>query len=392
MSDTPAEQPPTPEQQAVLSFLQRLYTCCPQTRVTHMLLISNFIVFGVMLLLGASLISPEIGLYIEYGANFGPLTKDGDWWRLFSAMFLHFGIIHILFNMWALWDAGRLTERLYGPAAFLSLYMFAGLAGSLASLYWNNDTVASIGASGAVFGVFGALLAYLLRQKNTVPPQLLKRLAASALFFMGLSLFYGFSKSGIDNAAHIGGLLAGFFIGLILARPICEYRQSNQTCKWLTLASSLAVLLAIVLAPAASFKYPDEIAAEKKLQHYAEQEKRLLKTWHGLVEQLQSGEDDYAANAVQTLNNIQQEWLQLEQDITDYGDIREATAQAMDKLGQYSQYRSKNARYLIRYLETADNHYIEQLNENSKQIEKILNDITKQLKQNYKQADAEKSE
>ncbi len=377
MSDIPpsSEQQPTPEQQEVGYFIHRLHSCQPRTPTTTAILIANFLVFGFMLLQGAALMNPDIEVFIQYGANYGPLTKDDGWWRLFSAMFLHFGIVHVLFNMWALWDAGRLTERLYGSAHFAILYLFAGLAGSLASLLWNNDDVVSVGASGAVFGVFGALLAYLLRQKISIPKQLLKQLATSALFFMGFSLFYGFAKSGIDNAAHIGGLIAGFILGLLFARPICESDQGYRKLISATLISSLCVAFAIAMTPPAVFKYQDQVDAEQKLRHFVEQEKTLMQNWRDLTVQLKNGKDIREADSLQVLNTIQAEWLSLEQDLTSYGDIRDVTADTMRKLGEYATYRSRNARYLIRYLETADIYYMQQLKENNKQVEKILNEI-----------------
>ena len=115
--------------------------------------------------------------------------------------------------------SGRLTERLFGNAWFVVIYMFAGLCGSLASMLWHNETV-SVGASGAVFGVFGALLAFTIRQRGSIPESMLNRLRISTSIFVTFSLCYGFAAAGVDNAAHWGGLAAGFLIGLIGARPL----------------------------------------------------------------------------------------------------------------------------------------------------------------------------
>ena len=101
----------------------------------------------------------QVATVLEWGANFGPKTMDGQWWRLFTSMFLHFGIIHIGFNMWVLWNVGRLVERLVGNFGFALLYVVSGLLGSVASLAWNPTTI-SAGASGAVFGVVGALIGF----------------------------------------------------------------------------------------------------------------------------------------------------------------------------------------------------------------------------------------
>jgi hypothetical protein len=134
-------------------------------------------------------------------------------------MFLHFGVIHLALNMWALYVTGRLVERLYGNLYFLALYVLAGLTGSLTSLVW-NPMVNSVGASGAIMGVFGAMLAFMMKKGNRVPFEVIKKQRNSTLGFIANTLLYGFTHAGIDNAAHVGGLASGFLLGLILARPL----------------------------------------------------------------------------------------------------------------------------------------------------------------------------
>ena len=187
--------------------------------------------------------------YLRFGANFAPLTTGGEWWRLLTCTFVHFGILHLAFNMWALWDSGQLTERLFGNAWFLAIYLFAGVAGSLASMLWNPQAI-SVGASGAVFGVFGALLAYLVRQRGAIPPEMMNRLRISTSMFVTYSLFYGFAAAGIDNAAHLGGLAAGFVMGLIAARPLETKARAAGNTRRLALALTVA---AAALLPAARF-------------------------------------------------------------------------------------------------------------------------------------------
>src|SRR5471032_1491201 len=200
-------------------FQQRLIAVTPHVYVTPLLVAANVSVFAIMAVLGIKVLGSRAEEYLRFGANFAPLTTGGEWWRLFTCMFIHFGIVHLAFNMWALWDSGRLTERLLGNAWFATLYVFAGLCGSSVSMLWNQDVISG-GASGAVFGVFGALLAYMTVERGSIPPQTLNHLRVSTSTFVVYSLFYGFVQSGIDNAAHLGGLAGGFLLGLILARPL----------------------------------------------------------------------------------------------------------------------------------------------------------------------------
>jgi rhomboid protease GluP len=156
---------------------------------------------------------------VEWGSNVGRLTRGGQWWRLVSSMFLHGSIWHLGFNMLALWQVGRLTERIFGSTRFVALYFLAGISGSLASVLWNPH-VNSVGASGAIFGIIGGLLAFLGRPNSGVPPTVVSELRSSLVPFLLFSLWMGFVYPHTDNAAHIGGLIGGWLAGHLLARSI----------------------------------------------------------------------------------------------------------------------------------------------------------------------------
>ncbi len=187
--------------------------------VTKGLVAANVLVFGAAGLAGAGFLVPNAEVLQAWGTNFGPLTMDGQWWRLITSLFLHFGVFHLALNMWALYVGGRLAERLFGSWAFALLYFAAGIAGSLGSLIW-NPAVNSAGASGAIFGVYGSMLAFFLRKHAAIPPAIISQQRWSGITFIGFNLMNGFSHSGIDNAAHIGGLGVGIMMGLVLARPL----------------------------------------------------------------------------------------------------------------------------------------------------------------------------
>jgi len=156
---------------------------------------------------------------VQWGSNLTSLTLHGQPWRLVTSMFLHGSLLHLAFNMFALWQVGQLVERLFGSARFIGLYAIAGVCGSLASVLWHHS-VNSVGASGAIFGLVGGLFAFTRRAHSGVPPTVVTELQGSLLPFLVFNLAAGFAYPHTDNAAHIGGLAGGWVAGLVLARSI----------------------------------------------------------------------------------------------------------------------------------------------------------------------------
>lgn len=162
------------------------------------------------------LLIPGSQVLIDLGANFGLLTCSGQWWRIVTSMFLHVGALHFLINMYALTKVGPPAEALFGWREFLLIYFFSGIMGSLASLLWNPMLI-SAGASGAIFGVYGSLLAFMFVQRDEYPPATLRYHALMAAGLLVCNAAYGLMVPEIDNFAHIGGLLSGAFAGFLLA-------------------------------------------------------------------------------------------------------------------------------------------------------------------------------
>lgn len=217
--------------------------------VTYALVVANVAVLLVMMKKGVVFFFADPDLAIEFGTNYGPLTMSGQWWRLVSACFIHFGILHLVFNMIALYNVGRLVEKLYGNVHFLLLYAIAGLSGGVLSLLW-HPVVNSAGASGAIFGVFGGLLAYMMFGNNGVPQTIMQEHRNSMLAFVGYSLYKGLTRSGIDNAAHIGGLIGGLVMGYLLMRPLnAEARKAPVMPKLVGGAVAGVVMLALASLP-----------------------------------------------------------------------------------------------------------------------------------------------
>jgi rhomboid protease GluP len=184
--------------------------------LTQILLGANMAVFLAMAI-GSGSVMDFPGHALLFGANYGPKTLTGQWWRLITYMFMHGGILHIAFNMWCLWDLGALCESLYGPVTYGAIYLITGVSGGLASVGWNPG-VLSVGASGAIFGLAGALVASFALGEFPLPSIAIRGTLRSLLVFVVFNLFFGSMFGGVDNAAHIGGLISGLIFGALIAK------------------------------------------------------------------------------------------------------------------------------------------------------------------------------
>jgi rhomboid protease GluP len=161
--------------------------------------------------------NPTSRQLIQWGANFGPYTLGGQEWRLLSCTFLHIGLMHIFFNMWCLWDLGSMCEDLFGHATFAAVYLISGVGASLASVWWRPVGV-SAGASGAIFGIVGALIASHYLGEFSAPLFAVRARLRSVLVFAGYALIFGAMSGRTDNAAHVGGLVTCLILGALIAR------------------------------------------------------------------------------------------------------------------------------------------------------------------------------
>lgn len=186
--------------------------------ITPIIIYINILIFIIMMISGLGFMSFKGQDLLIWGANYRPLTIDGQWWRLLSSTFLHGGFIHLLFNMYGLLFVGIFLEPVLGRAKYLSVYLLTGVLASCASLWWYDATI-SVGASGAIFGMYGLFLSFMLTK--IFPTDFSKALLLSTIVFVGFNLLMGIT-GGIDNAAHIGGLVSGFIIGLILTPTLIK--------------------------------------------------------------------------------------------------------------------------------------------------------------------------
>lgn len=180
--------------------------------ITPIILNINMLIYLIMVIAGLGVISFKGIDLLNWGANYRPYTTNGQWWRLLTSIFLHGGLMHIIANMVGLLFVGVFLEPLLGRTKYLTVYLLTGILASVTSVWWHTATV-SIGASGAIFGLYGLFLALMLLK--VFPKEFSKAFMTSTLIFVGYNLLMGLA-GGIDNAAHIGGLISGFVIGLIL--------------------------------------------------------------------------------------------------------------------------------------------------------------------------------
>lgn len=258
------------------SLTELMHSSPARTPLTHTFLLVNLLVFVAMLTQGAGFWHTSTVVPLAWGASFGPATQDGQWWRLFTALFIHFGLIHLGMNMWALRDVGRLVERLAGPWRFATVYVGSGILGNLLSLVVQGNKAVSGGASGAIFGLYGALLVLLWSERRRVDPAEFRWLFGLASVFIVLMLGMGWVIPGIDNAAHGGGLVAGALLAHALARPWTV----SRTRGWLGpgLAGCVVLLGAGWLTlhiPPPRYLMSEEVKAQDAIKNFAQADQRI---------------------------------------------------------------------------------------------------------------------
>lgn len=230
---------------------------------TYSLVGINCLVYLAMIFHGASPFMPSADQVLQFGADQADkILLYDQWWRIVTAMFVHVGILHLATNVWCLWNLGLLAEPLMSSGGLVAVYILTGAAGNLLSTLWNwlhplhDPSGASFflpgaGASGAVFGIAGALIILLKSNRLPVPPDELKRLRKSVIYFAGINLVIGFSINFgagftgvlVDNSAHIGGFLSG----LLFAAPMVPRIGSPRSSFKLRLQWAVIIMILILV-------------------------------------------------------------------------------------------------------------------------------------------------
>jgi rhomboid protease GluP len=215
------------------------------TPVTYALLGANVAVFLLMTIVSSG--TEDSSTLIAFGAKTNALLQSGEWFRLITPIFIHAGIFHLLLNSYALWMVGMQVEKLYGSARFLLIYLLSGVGG-VAGSYIGQTILPrffdapSVGASGAIFGLFGVLAVFGFRYRRELPPAIRRAVTAGVLPVIVINLFIGLSIPFIDNSAHVGGLLTGATLALVIPY-IAPGRERVSKTGLLIMAVCVAIVL-----------------------------------------------------------------------------------------------------------------------------------------------------
>ena len=284
----PESPSPTPAADATPTGLARSFVVRTPRRTwaVPLLIAINTIVFIAMVLNGAAWNEPGLQDLLHFGANHGPYVAHGDWWRLVTCAFVHIGFVHFMVNMASLF-ALRIVESFYGSGAFLLLYLMSAIGASACSVLWHPSEV-SAGASGAIFGMAGALLTFFLTNRQAIPDLFFRPVMRNLIVLIALNLTYGALWPNVDNMAHAGGLVTGLIVGRALDRdPQGSARLDARRLLRATIPAILIGLLCL-LVPWRAVSAKDiriDIAAEnaQRQLHLGRDEEALRMTEEGLA-------------------------------------------------------------------------------------------------------------
>ncbi|GAB4176694.1 MAG: rhomboid family intramembrane serine protease [Roseiflexaceae bacterium] len=231
-----AAEPAAPNSQRVMLPLF-------QPRAAWVLLVLNVAIFVITNVLGLY----ELSIFL--GAKDNAAILSGEWYRFLTSMFLHGSITHIGFNAFAIYSLGLDTERFFGTLRFVVIYFLAGSGGGIASYAFSANN--AVGASGAIFGLIGALTAFFYLSRNMFG-EMSRQQVGSLIFITLINLGFGLSTPGIDNFAHIGGLVTGLAVGYLLTPRMSvgwsggqpSILRQDRSYAWTGSAAVLALLLA----------------------------------------------------------------------------------------------------------------------------------------------------
>ena len=345
----------------ILAFEELIIRLTPRTPVTFVLIAINVAIFAAMTLAGVSVIAPDGKMHVAWGSNLVPLTVDGEWWRLGSSVFLHFGLIHLLVNMWVLYSNGRMVERMFGSTRFLVLYLVAGLCGSLASAAW-NPAVNSAGASGAIFGVLGGLGSFLVAKRCRVPREVVRAQSKSVGAFVLFNVINGLAHQGIDNAAHLGGLVGGFVVGLALARPMTVEAREVPDERYVINVIGAATCCLVVLAVLVGF-VRSEHSAENRFMAAAvwfeNREPDVLSRYNAAIELSHAGNLSDAELADRVNAEVLAFYSEANRRLAWKPQVAGPFDEIRQKLGRYVDLRTRSQSTLVEALKTGNPEMVE---------------------------------
>lgn len=313
-------------EEAASTELPRAEVRTPGPWVTIALIAVNAAAFVVTGVLGVGWFSSDADKLVAVGGSLPALTLSGEPWRLLTAMFLHAGVLHVAMNMFALYSGGLAAERIFGKRAYLAIYMCTGLVGGIATLT-KTAMIVSVGASGAVFGVFGALFGYMIAHRAQLDPEVRDRQMKSMGTFVGLNLLIGLTVPAISLAAHVGGFVAGFVIaylaerGLDIADPKAASARRFPRVMLGSVLSLALVGAGLLFLPKSSVAYVTNAEAKQvtelqaKFTKFITTEKELLASQNDAAEKATKGDITYVEQARILREELVPSWRWIANDI-----------------------------------------------------------------------------
>jgi rhomboid protease GluP len=332
--------------------------------ITPLLVDINFVVFILMVISGVGFLNPDTESLVNWGANFRPSTLDGQWWRLVTNFFIHIGFIHLLFNMYALLYIGIILEPFLGALRFATAYMLCGILASLNSLYWHDLTI-SAGASGAIFGMYGIFLALLTT--NMIEKTKRKALLISIAIFVFYNLANGL-KGGIDNSAHLGGLISGIIAGYVFYPGL--RKQGTDTLKYATMG--LFVLFTLIATIVIYKKIPNDIVRyQSQMNKFSDLESLAL----GVYKLPGNAEKGQVLTALK--DNGIDNWSQIIKLVGDADQLNlpDAIHQKDKKILEYCHLRLNSFQLMYKSVDENTNVYKDSLEYYAGEIHDVLTDL-----------------
>jgi len=338
--------------------------------VTPIIVNLNILMFVLMALTGVNVMMPDIESMLAWGANYRSMTLEGQWWRLLTSCFLHFGIIHLLFNMYALVYIGLILELRMGSVRFLAAYLLTGIASSIASLYWNDLTV-SAGASGAIFGMYGVFLAMLTT--NLIDKAARQAFLTSIIVFVVYNLLGGLRDNNIDNSAHIGGLLSGLLMGYTFYPSM--KRPAENSVKYGVIG---VMTMAVIASGFWVFSHVSNDVGiyEKKMQEFITLEERALSIYG-----MENVADSIIMNEINDVGLPA--WGQCLRLVieADQLSIPEPLHQRNYQLKTYCNLRIKAYELMAKSIQENNEGYLSQIEDYNRQIEVVVEQMTRDMEQ-----------
>jgi rhomboid protease GluP len=312
---------------------------------------------------------------LTHGAIYAPRVSAGEWWRLLTGMFLHASVFHLVVNMVVFWKVGMLVERILGNAGYALLYLVSGLCAGVASLHATPGMV-SVGASGAVFGVYGGLLGLLTRYHIYIQFKSILKFTLFVLFLLANGFYENHARQfpRVDMAAHVGGFISGFIMGAILALPLGAIAKHNKRVRHSWIAGGAGV---IVLVGLLTVRRVNDVVLE--FVSFGETESRLFAKFNKAVNQYKAGQIVEGQLAETIERQVLPEWVTAVERLEAVKDFPEGYAPLISKLMTYTRLRRQGLELLVEAIRSNDAQKMKKSQEMNQAAESVVRQILEDI-------------